>query len=79
MKFVLVHGRTPNPPSFCALCCESIGESYLRELTTRLSYCDRQCYLGHCKVAVQALQKRARASCCPPTLQSICSNHRARA
>jgi hypothetical protein len=36
--------------------------SYLRELITRLSYCDHQCYLGHCKVAVQALQKRARAS-----------------
>jgi|HubBroStandDraft_2_1064218.scaffolds.fasta_scaffold502508_1 hypothetical protein len=32
MKFVLVNGRTPNPPSFCALCCVSIGERYLREL-----------------------------------------------
>ena len=62
MKFVLVNGRTPDPQSFCALCSESIGESYLRELTTRLSYCDRQCYLGHRKIAVQALQKRARAS-----------------
>ena len=61
MKFVLVNGRTPQPQSFCALCCESIGESYLRELTTRLSYCDHQCYLGT-QVAVQALQKRARAS-----------------
>ena len=60
MKFVLVNGRTPRPHSFCSLCCEPIGESYLRELTTRLSYCDHQCYLG--KVAVQALQKRARAS-----------------
>src|ERR1700730_3975040 len=36
MKFVLVNGRTPRPESFCALCCEPIGESYLRELTTRL-------------------------------------------
>src|SRR5215471_3969901 len=62
MKFVLVNGRTPNPPSFCALCCESIGESYLRELTTRLSYCDHECYLDHCKIAVKALQERARAS-----------------
>ena len=41
MKFVLVNGRTPRPQSFCALCCEAIGESYLRELTTRLSYCDQ--------------------------------------
>src|SRR5262249_25381911 len=36
IKFVLVNGRTPRPQSFCALCCEAIGESYLRELTTRL-------------------------------------------
>src|SRR5215471_6162174 len=34
MKFVLVNGRTPRPQSFCALCCEPIRESYLRELTT---------------------------------------------
>jgi hypothetical protein len=46
MKFVLVKGRTPRPESFCALCCEPIGESYLRELTTRLSYCNYDCYLG---------------------------------
>jgi hypothetical protein len=52
MKFVSVNGRTPNPQSFCALCSESIRESYLRERTTRLSYCDHQCYLGHRKVAV---------------------------
>jgi hypothetical protein len=31
MKFVLVNGRTPRPQSFCAWCCEPIGESYLRE------------------------------------------------
>ena len=43
MKFVLVNGRTPKPPSFCALCCESIKESQLRELAKRLSYCDHKC------------------------------------
>ena len=37
MKFVLVNGRTPRPESFCALCCEPIGQGYLRELATRLS------------------------------------------
>jgi hypothetical protein len=62
MKFVLVNGRSPRPESFCALCCEPIGENYLRELTTRLSYCDHKCYLGHCKVAVSVLTERARAS-----------------
>jgi hypothetical protein len=62
MKFVLVNGRTPRPQSFCALCCRPIGESYLRDLATRLSYCDDNCYSGSCRVAVPALQKQARAS-----------------
>ena len=62
MKFVLVNGRTPRPESFCALCCEAISESYLRELTTRLSYCSHECYLGHGKLAVSALTEQARAS-----------------
>jgi len=52
MKFLLVNGRTPRPQSFCALCCEPIEESYLRELTTRVSYCDHKCYVDHSKVAV---------------------------
>ena len=47
MKFILVNGRTPRPQSSCALCCEPIGETYLREIATRLSYCDHQCHLGH--------------------------------
>jgi hypothetical protein len=46
MKFVLVNDRTPYPQSFCALCCEPIAETYLREIATRLSYCDHGCYLG---------------------------------
>lgn len=62
MKFLLVNGRTPSPRSFCALCCEPIGESYLRELARRLSYCDHQCYAGHCIVTDRALKNYARAS-----------------
>ena len=49
MKFVLVNGRTPSPQSFCALCCEPIGGTYLRDMATQLSYCDHKCYLGHGK------------------------------
>jgi hypothetical protein len=62
MKFILVNGRTPRPESFCALCCESIGESYLRDLGTRHFYCDRACYLGHPRLAASAPEQRARAS-----------------
>ena len=59
MKFVVVNGRTPRPQSFCALCCKPIAESYLRELTTRLSYCDDNCYAGNCEVTAPMLQKHA--------------------
>jgi hypothetical protein len=62
MKFVLVNGRSPNPQSFCALCCEPINETYLRDLATRLSYCGHVCYRGHCELAFEVLKQRARAS-----------------
>ena len=62
MKFILVNGRTPTPPGFCALCCEPIGEKYLREIASHLSYCDRECYVEHCRVPAQARQNRRRAS-----------------
>jgi len=31
MKFMLVNGRNTDPQSSCALCCEPIGETYLRK------------------------------------------------
>ena len=62
MKFVLVNGRSPRLESFCALCCEPIGESYLRELSSRLSYCSYACYLGHCKLAMSVRVEHAKAS-----------------
>jgi hypothetical protein len=62
MKFVLVNGRTPRTQSVCALCCESIGENYLRDVATRLTYCSHGCYVDHCKGPILALQYRAMAS-----------------
>jgi hypothetical protein len=62
MRFILVNGRTPCPRSFCVLCCEPIGAKYLREIETRLSYCDHNCYDIHCKSAVLLLENSARAS-----------------
>jgi hypothetical protein len=56
MEFVLVNGRTPRPQAFCVLCCEPIGESYLREIGTRLSYCNQNCYVDHCTDSVLALE-----------------------
>jgi hypothetical protein len=62
MNFILVNGRTPRAQFFCALCGESIRESYLREIGTQLCYCDHVCYADHCRSAVMALVKGARTS-----------------
>jgi hypothetical protein len=62
MKFILVNGRTPRPSTLCAQCRKPIGESYLRETATRLSYCDHRCYVEHCKAPVPALSNHAKAS-----------------
>ena len=56
MRFVLVNGRTPRPQSFCVLCSEPIGMSYLREVGTRLPYCSHDCYAENCKTAVLAAE-----------------------
>jgi hypothetical protein len=61
MKYVLVNGRTPRSESSCAMCCKAIGETYLRELATRLAYCDPKCYVGHCNLAVPARKESPRA------------------
>jgi hypothetical protein len=52
LRFILVNGRTPSTRSFCMLCYEPIGMSYLREVGTRLPYCGPGCYANHCKSAV---------------------------
>ena len=62
MRYVLVNGRVPCKDSFCALCCEPIGMSYLRETGTRLHYCDQDCFATHCQSAILLIENRARAS-----------------
>ena len=62
MRFVLVNGRTPRPKSCCVMCNHAIAASYLREIGTRLPYCDHKCYADHCKKAALVLENHARAS-----------------
>lgn len=62
MRFVLVNGRTPCQQISCVLCCEPIGAGYLRNISTRLCYCDVKCYALHCGSAVRLIDNRARAS-----------------
>jgi len=49
------------------MCCEPIEESYLREIATGLSYCDRGCYLSRSMMrTVPALQYHSSASRAAP-------------
>jgi hypothetical protein len=45
-----------------ALCWKPIGANYLREIETRISYCDDKCYAEHWEGAVLAIETHARAS-----------------
>ena len=46
-RFVLVNDRVPHGDADCALCSNKIEKSYVRELQTRLLYCNAQCFAGH--------------------------------
>ena len=61
MRYVLVNGSTPFRRFTCAACGEAIGNSYLREMSTHLYYCDPGCYSDHCDNAVVLLANRTRA------------------
>jgi hypothetical protein len=62
MRYLLVNDRVPKPPSYCALCCDVIGGSYVRDVGTRLSYCCVTHYTDHSNVVVLAVQLKARVS-----------------
>ena len=59
----MVNGRTPLRQSFCALCSQRIGEGgYLRDIRTRLCYCEAECYALKCGNAAMPPQSQAKAS-----------------
>jgi hypothetical protein len=62
MKYVLVNDRTPFRQVYCVMCCEPIDKGYLRDVGTRLCYCDVKCYALHCVGTLALLEKRAQSS-----------------
>ena len=62
MRYVLVNGRTPFGRFACAGCGEAISNSYLREISTQLYYCDPTCHANHCNNAAVMLANHARAA-----------------
>ena len=53
LAFLLVNGRMPLRHTRSMQCCEPIGGSYLREIATRLPYCDYQCYALFCEALAE--------------------------
>lgn len=62
MRYILVNGRTPSGHPRCTRCSEHIATNYLREIRTRLFYCDHECYADHDTSVVLAIDSQARAS-----------------
>lgn len=59
MKYICVTDREVQN-GYCALCTAAVKTPYLREIATRLLYCDTACYWGHCHVALLAIEHHAR-------------------
>ena len=59
MRFILVNGSSAGD-QHCALCCEKIDDTYLREMQTRLLYCDSRCSVDTSHFCAPGAEARAR-------------------
>jgi hypothetical protein len=69
MRCVLVNGARLKAPTLCAHCGNKISANYVREIGTRIVYCDFRCYsvaietsvrmLGHPAPAASAWSRRS--------------------
>jgi hypothetical protein len=55
MQCIIVNDAYLKAVSFCAHCGNRIGESYVREIGSRLVYCDYRCYGVAYKTAIPAI------------------------
>ena len=44
IRFVLVNNRVPSTDQHCVLCAALLEKGYVRDVQTRLIYCDAQCF-----------------------------------
>jgi hypothetical protein len=61
IKFVIVNGRRPTRAPFsCACCADKLEGGYIHETSTDLKYCALKCYGFSEKMAMTAINERAR-------------------
>src|SRR5260370_5731861 len=58
ITFVLVNDRVPRTDQRCALCSRIVDKGYVRDLQTRLIYCDILCLLGWSHTPRDPLHRR---------------------
>ncbi len=61
MRCVLVNGTGLKAPTLCAHCGKKISACYVREIGTRIVYCDFRCYDAAVETSVRMLSYRAPA------------------
>jgi hypothetical protein len=59
-RLVLVNDRIPRTDGGGALCGRIIETGYVRDLQTRLIYCDTQCFAGEADMVMPVSKDRAR-------------------
>jgi hypothetical protein len=59
MRCIIVNDAYLKTEAFCAHCGNKIGESYVREIGSRLIYCDFRCYGVAFKTSTAALSYRS--------------------
>ena len=59
MRCIIVNSANLKAESSCAHCGSKIGKNYVREIGSRLIYCDYRCYSVAFKSSVAALGYRA--------------------
>jgi hypothetical protein len=58
-RFVLVNYRVPRGDEHCALCGDPIKNGYIRDVRTRLIYCDTQCLAGGAYTVTKSQMRKA--------------------
>jgi len=60
IRFVVVNNRVPCANQHCAMCNDLIEKGYVRDLQTRLVYCDTPCFAGWTHGSIRVLKDRER-------------------
>lgn len=59
MRCVVVNGARLKAAATCAHCGNQVDASYVREVSTRIVYCDFRCYCAAVETSLRALGYRA--------------------